>query len=365
MTEQSGLIAAAFSGQLGGFSLNVDLTMPMQGITALFGPSGCGKTTLLRALAGLSRLRGRLQVGAQVWQDDSQGLFLPPHQRPIGYVFQEQSLFAHLSVRDNLLYGSRRALKLRGGEDGPTFDAVVDLLGLGRLIARAPDALSGGERQRVAVGRALLARPRLLLMDEPLSALDQTAKAELLAYLEKLHEHLSLPVVYVSHDIAEVARLADHMAVMAEGRILTEGPLAAMLERLDIDPDTDRLEAGVVLDARIVGHDTAFALSQVAHGGQMLSIPMVAGAPGSHIRLRVRARDVALATQKPEGLSVRNILTGRIVEITPAPEAAHADVLVEIGGGARLRARVTRAAVADLGLRPGMPVHALIKSISF
>ncbi|GAB4138382.1 MAG: hypothetical protein Tsb0016_04270 [Sphingomonadales bacterium] len=365
MNNNAGVIAATFNGRLGGFSLDIDLTMPMQGITALFGPSGCGKTTVLRALAGLSRLRGRLQVGDQLWQDDGHRLFLPPHRRPIGYVFQEQSLFTHLSVRDNLLYGARRAAKLRGIDDGPAFDTVVDLLGLRRLIARAPDALSGGERQRVAIGRALLSRPRLLLMDEPLSALDQSAKAELLAYLEKLHDYLALPVVYVSHDIAEVARLADHMAVMAEGRILTEGPLAAVLERLDIDPDTDRLEAGVVLEARIVGHDTAFALSQVAHGGQMLSIPLVAAAPGSNIRLRVRARDVALATQKPQGLSVRNILAGQIVEITPASEAAHADVLVDVGGGTRLRARVTRAAVADLGLAPGMPVHALIKSISF
>ena len=365
MTRNAEAITARFKGQLGAFSMDVALALPMQGVTALFGPSGCGKTTVLRALAGLTRLQGRLGVGDQVWQDDNEKLFLPPHRRPIGYVFQEQSLFAHLSVRENLLYGVHRATKMRGLVEGPTLDAVVDLLGLRRLIARAPDALSGGERQRVAIGRALLARPRLLLMDEPLSALDQSAKAELLTYLETLHQHLALPVIYVSHDIAEVARLADHMVVMAEGRILTDGPLAAVLERLDIDPDTDRLEAGVVLDAHIVSHDTVFALSQVAHGGQMLSIPMVTGAPGSGMRLRVRARDVALATRKPEDLSVRNILAGTIVDITPAAEAAHADVLVDVGNGARLRARVTRAAVADLGLTPGMPVHALIKSISF
>ncbi|GHD41381.1 hypothetical protein GCM10017083_05740 [Thalassobaculum fulvum] len=356
-------IDAAFTGRLGQFQLDVGFQVPMRGITALFGPSGCGKTTILRCMAGLQRLPGRLALGAETWQDCGRGVFLQPHRRPVGYVFQEASLFDHLSVRRNLTYGARRA---RDGDGGAALDfgQVVELLGIGALLDRAPAALSGGERQRVAVGRALLSRPRLLLMDEPLSALDRSTKDEILPYLEALHDSLAIPIIYVSHDISEVARLADRIVVLARGRVVTEGPVAAILERLDLHPAMGRFEAGVVLTVRVVRHDAEFYLTHLEHAGQELVMPMTDAAPGSDIRLRIRARDVSLATERPTGISIRNILSGTVAEIVEEPDTAFAETLVDIGG-ARIRSRVTRASVAELGLEVGKPVYALIKSITF
>lgn len=356
-------IDAAFAGRLGSFDLDVGFQVPMHGITALFGPSGCGKTTILRCIAGLQRLPGRLVLGAETWQDCADGVFLKPHRRPVGYVFQEASLFDHLSVRRNLTYGARRA---RDGDGGAALDfgQVVELLGIGPLLDRAPAALSGGERQRVAIGRALLSRPRLLLMDEPLSALDRSTKDEILPYLEALHDSLAIPIVYVSHDISEVARLADRIVVLARGRVVTEGPVAAILERLDLHPAMGRFEAGVVLTVRVVRHDAEFYLTHLEHAGQELVMPMTDAAPGSDIRLRIRARDVSLAIERPTGISIRNILAGTVAEIVEEPRTAFAETLVDIGG-ARIRSRVTRASVAELGLEVGKPVYALIKSITF
>jgi len=356
-------IDAAFAGQLGRFQLDVGFQVPMRGITALFGPSGCGKTTILRCIAGLQRLPGRLALGTETWQDCDRGVFLHPHRRPVGYVFQEASLFDHLSVRRNLTYGARRA---RDGDGGAALDfgQVVELLGIGPLLDRAPAALSGGERQRVAIGRALLSRPRLLLMDEPLSALDRSTKDEILPYLEALHDSLAIPIVYVSHDISEVARLADRIVVLRNGRVVTAGPVAAILERLDLHPAMGRFEAGVVLTVRVVRHDTGFYLTHLEHAGQELVMPMTDAAPGSDIRLRIRARDVSLATERPTGISIRNILAGTVAEIVEEPQTAFAETLVDIGG-ARIRSRVTRASVAELGLAVGRPVYALIKSVTF
>lgn len=355
-----GMIEARFAGGIGGFVLDAAFSVPMRGVTALFGKSGSGKTTVLRAMAGLARVPGRLSVGGEVWQD-SDGTFRPPHRRPIGYVFQEASLFPHLSVRRNLLYGARRA----GRNATPIgFDEAVDLLGLARLLERAPDRLSGGERQRVAIGRALLSHPRLLLMDEPLSALDEAARGEILAVFERLHTALSIPVIHVSHDLAEVARLADRMVVLSAGRVVAEGTVAAVMERLDLEPATGRFEAGVVLTATVTGHDDRFHLTRLDLAGQPVSIPQVDVAAGEEVRLRIRARDVALATAVPAGISIRNRLSGRIAEIAASPDGPYAETLVDIGG-ARLRARVTREAVADLGLEVGAPVHALVKTISF
>lgn len=362
MTPLPDSIDARFTGSIGGFSLDVAFTAPMRGITALFGPSGSGKTTVLRAMAGLARLSGRLTIGGETWQDDAAGLCLPTHRRPIGYVFQEASLFAHLSVRGNLLYGAKRSA---GQPPAIGFDEAVALLGLEKLLERGPDRLSGGERQRVAIGRALLSAPRLLLMDEPLSALDEASRADILATFERLHDALPIPAIYVSHDLAEVARLADRMVVLSVGRVVAEGDVGPILERLDLEPATGRFEAGVVLSASVTGHDGAYQLTRLDLAGQPVSIPRVEVSVGDRVRLRIRARDVALATRPPEGISIRNRLSGRIVEIAAAEGAPYAETLVEIADGVRLRSRVTRESVDELGLKVGAPVIALVKTISF
>lgn len=363
MTDLSFSINAAFSGTRGDFALDVSFEAPMQGVTALFGPSGCGKTMILRCMAGLDRMAGRLSVGQEVWQDDTTQIFRKTHHRPVGYVFQEASLFPHLSVRNNLLYGMRRS-KPQAAKGTLGFDDIVALLDVGHLLDRSPVALSGGERQRIAVGRALLSQPRLLLMDEPLSALDRQTKDELLPYFEMLHQELSIPILYVSHDIAEVVQLADRMIVLARGHKVAEGPLVEILERLDLHPATGRFEAGVVLTARITAQDSAFHLTRLDHHGQTFTIPAVDLPIGEEVRLRVRARDVALSTEKPVAMSIRNVFMGKILEVREEPGTAFAETLVDIGGG-RLRARITRAAVADLSLGTGKPVYALVKSISF
>lgn len=353
-------VEARFAGTVGDFRLQVSFQFPASGVTALFGPSGSGKTTILRCIAGLQRLPGRFLIGDETWQDDARGVFRKPHQRRIGYVFQEASLFPHLSVRGNLLYGARRA----GTPPALTLPAVVEMLGLGLLLERMPAALSGGERQRVAVGRALLSQPRLLLLDEPLSALDQGAREEIVSYFEVLDRELSIPMLYVSHDLAEVARLSDHLVVLDAGAKLAEGPVRQILERLDLDPTAERFEAGVVLDARVAAHDARYHLSRLRHGRQIITVPLVDAAVGAPVRLRIRARDVALSTRRPRAISIRNVLPGTVVAIREQPGTAYAEALVEIGGG-RLRARITREAAADLALRAGKRVFALVKSISF
>lgn len=363
MSTDRDLIRARFSGSLGAFWLDVEFEAPTRGITALYGPSGCGKTTVLRCVAGLSRMDGSLTVGGEVWQDDAAGLFRKPHRRAVGYVFQEASLFPHLSVHRNLQYGARRAAET-GSDDRLPFDDVVELLGIGNLVTRSPSALSGGERQRVAIGRALLSRPRLLLMDEPLSGLDQVAKEGILPYLEALHERLSIPIIYVSHDIREVARLADKIVVLSDGRPVAAGPVDRVLERLDLELSPGPFEAGVVLRARVAGHDPRFRMTRLVLNGQEIVIPGADLRVGDEVRLRIRARDVVLATSRPAAISVRNILEGTIVEIAEDAETAFAEVLVDVGGG-RLRARITRDASADLELTAGMGVYALVKSISF
>jgi len=357
-------IDAHFAGTLGAFALDVSFSASARGITALFGQSGCGKTTILRCMAGLTRLSGRLTVDGETWQDDAGGIFRKPHRRPVGYVFQEASLFPHLSVRGNLLYGARRAESGNAQGRDLDLDDVVDLLGIAPLMDRSTTALSGGERQRVAIGRALLSRPRLLLMDEPLAALDRFAKDEILPYLEVLQSSLAMPIVYVSHDITEVSRLAEHMIVVDRGRKAAEGTVEQVLERLDLHPATGRFEAGVIVSARVKSHDTTFQLTHADLYGQKIEIPLVDAEPGQEIRLRVRARDVSLATTRPSGISVRNVIAGHVAEINEETNTAYAETLIDIGG-ARLRARVTRASVSDLGLAPGKAVFALVKSITF
>jgi molybdate transport system ATP-binding protein len=364
MNNSDATIGARYGGVLGGFKLDVAFETPMRGITALFGPSGCGKTTILRCVAGLNRMAGRLAVGGEVWQDDATGKFLKPHERPVGYVFQEASLFAHLSVRGNLLYGHRRARK-RGADNGIRLDDVVDLLGIGTLLDRSTGALSGGERQRVALGRALLSQPRLLLMDEPLSALDRMTKEDILPYFEALHETLSIPVLYVSHDISEIERLADHMVLLDAGRVVAAGPLSDLLADSRL-PIARSPQAATVLEARVGAFDPGDGITALDIDGEMLLVPRRAGEPGTLRRVRIAASDVSLAVARPSLTSILNIVPVRVKEIEPLDEA-QLNVVVTIGhrdGGRKLLVRVTRRAHKVLGFAPGQDMYAQIKAVS-
>ncbi len=353
------MLAFDFRMRLGDFALDVKLAAPA-GVLALFGKSGAGKTSIIRAVAGLARPDGgRIAVGDSVLFDAAAGIDIPPEKRRVGYVFQDARLFPHLSVADNLRYGLRRA-----GPVAPEirFDAVVELLGIAGFVDRRPATLSGGERQRVAIGRALLAQPRLLLMDEPLASLDAARKAEVLPYLDRLHRALGVPILYVSHALDEVVRLADTLALVDAGRIAACGPVGEITSRIDLDPLAGRFEAGTVLDTTVRSHDPQFDLSRLAFDGGILTVPRLPAEPGTVVRIQIRARDVMLATRFPEGISARNILAGRIAALDPE-RGAYAEIAVAVGS-VRLRARVTRAAVADLGLTVGLPVHAIIKSVA-
>ena len=341
---------------LPGFALDIRFTSA-GGVTALFGRSGTGKTTLVDCIAGLRRpARGRIVLDGQALFDRDRHIDLPAHHRRVGYVFQEARLFPHLTVRQNLLYG--RWAGRRGG-DGQELGHVVELLGIGPLLARRPGNLSGGERQRVAIGRALLASPRLLLMDEPLASLDEPRKAEILPYLDRLRAESRIPIVYVSHAIDEVARLAQTMVLLSEGRVAAVGPTALIMGRLDLGPATGRAEAGALLEGTVTGHDLAYDLTEVEIAGQPVLVPHFQAAPGDHVSLRVRARDVALACGATEGISIRNRLRGRIVALV-REEGAFAECSVDIGGQ-QLRARLTRLAADELGLEVGSEVTALLR----
>jgi len=365
MRDQASEISTAFAGTLGSFSLDVAFKMPMRGITALFGPSGCGKTTILRCMAGLQKLPGRFIVGEDVWQDSERGIFVRTHQRPLGYVFQEASLFQHLSVRQNLLYGARRAGNAPTS-DALDFDAIVELLGIGHLLERSPVALSGGERQRVAVGRALLSRPRILLMDEPLAALDRMTKEEILPYFERLHESLALPIVYVSHDIGEVARLADNMVLLAKGRVLASGPLEVLLTDPSL-PLVAAPDAAVMLEGRVESIDETYALTTFAVAGGTLIVPGRQGAVGTERRLRIAASDVSFTLTAARDTTILNCLSARIVSVDGAANEAQVNIIVALGAdgsGARIAARITRKSQTALGLVPGLAVFAQIKSVA-
>ena len=346
----------------GNFGLEVAHQLAAEGITVLFGPNGSGKSTLLRTIAGLERgARGRIHYGETVWQDDGDRLFVPAHKRGVGYVFQDARLFPHLTVAGNLAYAEKRS---GGCPNGLELETVVKTLDLQSLMARRVTGLSGGERQRVAIARTLMTRPRLLLMDEPLSALDIRRKAEILPYIEQLPGLFDVPIIYVTHALDEVARLADRMVVLSLGRKVAEGSVNDVLERIDLGPATGRFEAGVVLNVRVAGHDREYQLTRLDHHGQTITVPYADVPEGGMVRVRIRARDVALAIEKPEGLSIRNILKGTVSDIVEEPATAYAETLVDIGN-ARLRARITRKSAFDLGLSRGKPVFVLIKSVSF
>lgn len=350
-------VAACFKLEFPGFSLAVDLNLPGRGVTALFGPSGSGKTTLLRCIAGLDRGAGRLSVNGQIWQDERR--FLPTHKRPLGYVFQDANLFAHLSVRHNLEYGMRRVDR-RGLQ--ATLDRAIELLGIGHLLDRKPDRLSGGERQRVAMARALAVNPRLLLMDEPLAALDLARKKEILPFLERLHEALDIPVLYVTHAPDEVMRLADHLVVMADGNAVASGPLTDILARLDL-PIRLGEEAAVVLNARIAERDPQWHLARAEFPGGALWARDMGIAEGCNVRLRVLARDVSLALEEPPQSSIQNRLQGVVTALGVGEHPAVQLVRVAIGPSAVL-SRLTRRSADALGLDVGKPVWVQIKSVA-
>jgi molybdate transport system ATP-binding protein len=340
-----------------GFAMDAALELPGQGVTALFGQSGSGKTTILRAVAGLERhAGGYLSVNGAVWQDDARGIYVPTHQRALGYVFQEASLFSHLSVRGNLEFVLKRA----GGKDGALFDHVLALLGIAHLLDRRTPDLSGGERQRVAIARALLARPAILLMDEPLAALDGKRKEEVLPYLERIHADLAIPMLYVSHAIEEVARLADHVVLLDTGRVMASGPAAATLARLDLSMGLAD-DAGVPVDGRVTGFDATYDLLQLDAAGGTIHVAHAALPAGTPLQLRILARDVSLALTRPQDSSVLNHLQATVAATWPANTAAHVIVKLD-AGGTSLLARITRRSYDQLGLATGKPVWAQVKA---
>lgn len=345
------------------FRLEIDHAIDAQGVTAVFGPSGCGKTTLLRTIAGFERPEsGVIRCGPEIWFDSEARIDLPAHRRPVGLLFQDGRLFEHLDVAGNLAYGeSRRGRPL----ERFTRADVVASLDLANLMSRRVEGLSGGERQRVALGRTLLSNPEWLLLDEPLSGLDRDRRAAILPYLEEVTRGFEIPTIYVSHDIDEVARLADRVWVLEEGRLVRHGPTAAIVERLDLQPLTGRFEAGVVVEGRVTRHDPRLHLTYVDLHGDDFTMPLVDRLGiGDAVRLRIRARDVAIATQRPEGLSIRNVLAGRVAELVEEPATGSVEAFIELRED-RIRARLTLSAVEDLGLEVGHEVFALVKTVSF
>jgi molybdate transport system ATP-binding protein len=343
----------------GSFALDAQFTSDAP-IVALFGRSGSGKTTLVEAIAGLVRPgRGRIVVDGRTLFDSARGIDLAPEKRRVGYVFQEGLLFPHLSVRANLAYGERLVAHADRFVDR---DRVVALLGLASLMDRHPATLSGGEKQRVAIGRALLASPRILLMDEPLSSLDAARKSEILQYVELLRDELKLPIVYVSHVIEEVTRLADRLVVISEGKVVASGPVADILSDPAVQAHGGRYDAGAVIDARVARHDERFELSVLAFDGGELVVPNVDALPGEPVRARVRARDVSLALDYPSRMSIRNVMEATVVSIG-GEFGAIVDVQLRVGA-TPLAARLTRKSAVELGLAPGMRVYALVKAVS-
>ena len=353
----SGAIEARFFLPWQGFTLDVDLTLPHRGVTAIFGHSGSGKTTLLRCIAGLERPRqGHLLVNGETWQ--GAGSFLPTHRRPLGYVFQEASLFPHLSVLKNLTYGQKRTPR----EHRVSLERAIDLLGISPLLERKPDRLSGGERQRVAIARALAVSPELLLMDEPLASLDLARKREILPYLERLHDELEIPVIYVSHAADEVARLADHLVVMEAGKAVAQGPLGETLARLDLPIHLGE-DAGVVLEAIVAELDRTWHLARLDFPGGSLWTRDSGLTLGHSVRVRVLARDVSLALEHHEHTSIQNVLPAVVEALAPEDHPSTALVRLQVGESILL-ARLTQRSASALGVQPGQALFAQIKSVA-
>ena len=363
--SEANRIRAEFHNVLGNFTLDAAFEVPARGVTALFGPSGCGKTTVLRCIAGLIRVKdGYFDIDGEIWQDPDQ-TFIPTYRRPLGYVFQEASLFPHLSVRRNLLFGAPPEKPA----DRPAidFDEVVDLLGIRPLLDRSPRNLSGGERQRVGIGRALLTQPKLLLMDEPLSALDRRTKGEILPFIEELRDHFSLPIFYITHDMAEIERLADNMVLLDKGHLVACGRLSELQSDPSSPLATSR-EAAVTLRGVVTACDPKFGLSSVSVPGAVLIAPPppATDAIGEPRRVRVLASDVSLAGEKPARSSILNVLPARVVAMKPLDgyEVLAVVALGEQGDGARLLSRMTLKSWTELGLAEGRNVFAQVKYVS-
>lgn len=339
------------------FVLDVELEIPGRGVTAIFGPSGCGKTTLLRAISGLEQSpTGFLKVGKTVWQD--QKLIIPTHKRPLGYVFQEASLFPHLNVRRNLEYGGKRVPET---QCEISMDHAIELLGIEHLLERKPGYLSGGERQRVAIARALAVSPRVLLMDEPLAALDLKSRQEILPYIESLHHELDIPVIYVSHSTDEVARLADYLVLLEAGKVTAAGAISKMLTRLDL-PLAHGRDAEALIEATVSGHDENYHLTYLDSAGGRFTVIQRDLPVGSSVRLRIAARDVSLTLEPQSNTSIQNIFPATVQEIVPEGNAQVTVCLMM--GGVPLLASLTRKSASLLDLKPGKLVYAQVKSVS-
>jgi molybdate transport system ATP-binding protein len=349
--------------QLGSFRLDIHMRAPSRGVTALFGRSGSGKTSLVNMLAGLTRpARGRIAIDDTILFDSANGTSVPPERRRLGYVFQEDRLFPHLSVHSNLLYGHRRA---PARDRTTTLPEIIELLGIGHLLERRPARLSGGEKQRVAIGRALLAHPRLLLMDEPLASLDAARKEEILPFIERLRDRLQLPIVYVTHDLDEIVRLADTVVLMSEGRVAALGTVDEILGRADLRNLTGRHEAGALLRASVEGHDERFGLTHLAFAGGRLRTSRLDLPIGTPVRVNIRARDVSIALNAPTDISILNVLPARIVDIAVG-DGANTDLKLALDdtGQVAIWARLTARSVHDLQLATGRTVFALIKAVA-
>ncbi|WP_100638016.1 molybdenum ABC transporter ATP-binding protein [Marinobacter salexigens] len=353
-------IQARFSCQFGAFTMDVDLELPGTGLTALFGHSGCGKTTLLRCMAGLQAAKGSMRINGDVWQSEGEKSSRPVHQRPLAYVFQETSLFPHLSVERNLMYGYKR---IPQSERRISFEQAVQWLGLAHLLGRMPEKLSGGERQRVAIARALLTSPKLLLMDEPLSALDQNSKREIMPYLEALRDNLAIPMLYVSHSTAEVARLADHIVMMDAGRVVAQGPLQTIMARTD-QPFGLEVDAGVILDATVSEHDERWHLCRADFAGGHLWVRADENLTiGQRVRLQVLAKDISLARSEQVDQSTQNLLPAIVDEV--ASEVSPGTSMVRLlAGKTPFLSRLTSRAVHTLSIEPRQQVWMQIKSVA-
>ncbi len=353
------MIEVDVTHRLGAFTLDAKFAAEGRFI-ALFGHSGSGKTSLINVIAGLARPeRGRVSIDGRVLADSAQGIFLPPHRRKLGMVFQEGRLFPHLSVRGNLLYGAWFA----GVRNGENLARVAGLLGIEHLLGRYPNRLSGGEKQRVAIGRALLASPALLLMDEPLASLDEPRKLEIMPYLERLRDEARIPIIYVSHSVAEVARLSDTLAILEAGKVRACGPTVELMQRLDLVPAAGPGEAGALIEARVEAHDDVYGLTTLVSRAGAWRVPRLDAALGKAVRMQIKARDVMIALARPEAMSALNVIEATVAEIGPL-DGPGIEIKLDARGEA-LVARLTRYSVERLSLRVGTPVFAVVKSVSF
>ena len=352
MTE---LLKAAFKVDYPGFNLDIDLQIPASGITVVFGPSGSGKTTLLRCLAGLEK-SGKMEIAGQVWQNEN--IFIPVNLRAIGMVFQESRLFPHLKVRDNLLYGYKRTpLNSRRLH----LEDIARVLSLEKLQERSIDKLSGGEKQRVALGRALLTSPKLLLMDEPLAALDAQRKTEIIPFIRKVEKELSIPIIYVTHSMSEVLQLVDTMVILKDGKVVKYGPVGKVFSDIQLRESIGDEHSGAVLDTTVLEHDTDYGITRLDFMGQQLSVPIQDIATGQVLRVHIHSKDVSLASEPPEGLtSVLNILKTKVRKIG---ENVGYSVDIELDAGRPLLATITRKSLSNLNLQPGQSIYAYIKAI--